>query len=253
MAPKKKPTTIKAELVTGPDDEGPSKMTFVFYAFFFTILASYSLFLYDSKAFNGLSKEYTFLKPIDQFFQAVEEFSPFHEFLNDNPAAAPSAKKESKKAPEDSPKQGGTERIFTKAELKEYDGSVDGKGPYLAVLGQVFDVSKGKDKYGPGMGYGFFSGIDGTRAFVTGEFNEEGLIDEVTGLSNQDYLGLQEWAEFYHSDYTYVGKVVGNFYGEDGSPTQHRKDVSEIIIITFPGTILAESNLIGCNSTASKY
>ena len=66
------------------------------------------------------------------------------------------------------------ERVLTKAELKDYDGSQEGKGPYLAVLGQVFDVSKGKDHYGPGGGYSFFSGIDGSRAFVTGEFNEGG-------------------------------------------------------------------------------
>ena len=50
------------------------------------------------------------------------------------------------------------------------------------------------------------TGIDGSRAFVTGQFDEAGLIDDVSGLTNQDYLGLQEWTEFYHKDYKYVGE-----------------------------------------------
>ena len=47
---------------------------------------------------------------------------------------------------------------MTKDELAAYDGTDDSKGIYLAILGQVFDVSKGKDYYAKGGGYGFFSG-----------------------------------------------------------------------------------------------
>lgn len=49
-------------------------------------------------------------------------------------------------------------KIMTKAELSEYDGSDESKGIYLALLGQIYDVSKGKDYYAKGGGYGFFSG-----------------------------------------------------------------------------------------------
>ncbi len=31
------------------------------------------------------------------------------------------------------------------------------------------------------------------RAFVSGEFNDAGLTDDVEGLSYQDYIGLDEW------------------------------------------------------------
>ena len=150
-------------------------------------------------------------------FHIVEAISPFHEFLNDRGSFVPAAAA--------SQATTGGERVLTKAELKEYDGSVDGKGPYLAVLGQVFDVSKGKDHYGPGGGYSFFSGADGSRAFVTGEFNEAGLVDDVTGLSHQDYLGLQEWLEFYHKDYSYVGKLEGKFYDAEGKATAYKDEV----------------------------
>lgn len=50
------------------------------------------------------------------------------------------------------------EILLTTAELKEYDGTVEGKGLYLALLGQIFDVKKGRQHYGPGGGYEFFSG-----------------------------------------------------------------------------------------------
>ena len=56
----------------------------------------------------------------------------------------------------------------------------------LAVLGEVFDVSKGAKHYAPGMGYSFFTGRDGSRAFVTGDFTEAGLVDDLTGLSPTD-------------------------------------------------------------------
>jgi hypothetical protein len=59
------------------------------------------------------------------------------------------------------------------------------------LLWQVYDVSKGASYYGPGGGYAFFSGKDGSRAFVTGQFDEEGLVEDVSGLSSSDYLGLK--------------------------------------------------------------
>ena len=97
-------------------------------------------------------------------------------------------------------------KIFTKEELKQYDGSEGSKGLYLAFLGRVYDVSKGKQHYGPGGGYSFFAACDATRAFVTGEFNEEGLIEDVEGLSPAQMLEVKNWVDFYHQDYTPVGK-----------------------------------------------
>ena len=55
-------------------------------------------------------------------------------------------------------KSGKKERVFTKVELSEYDGSKDHKKLYLGIMGKVFDVSKGDKHYGPGGGYHFFTG-----------------------------------------------------------------------------------------------
>jgi hypothetical protein len=47
--------------------------------------------------------------------------------------------------------------------------------------GDVYDVSANRRMYGPGGGYGFFSGRDAARAFVTGCFKED-LTHDVRGL-----------------------------------------------------------------------
>ena len=49
-------------------------------------------------------------------------------------------------------------RVFTKEELAKYKGEEEGGKIYMAIMGKVFDVTRGKDYYGPGGGYAFFSG-----------------------------------------------------------------------------------------------
>merc|ERR1711963_1258080 len=85
--------------------------------------------------------------------------------------------------------------------------------------GVVYDVSKGAQYYGEGGGYSFFAGRDASRAFVTGNFEEPGLVEDVAGLSGSDYLGLEEWQGFYEKDYTRVGVLEGHFYSASGEPT----------------------------------
>lgn len=97
--------------------------------------------------------------------------------------------------------------MFSAEELANFKGDDDGP-IYLAVMGLVYDVTKGRDFYGPGGGYAFFTGIDGSRAFVTGDFTPEGLIDDVTDLKNEDYLGLLQWSEFYAKDYKIAGLLI---------------------------------------------
>jgi predicted heme/steroid binding protein len=58
--------------------------------------------------------------------------------------------------------------VFTKAQLAKFDGSPRGAPAYLAVLGEVFDVSGKPEFYSKGSGYHHFVATDGTRAFVTG-------------------------------------------------------------------------------------
>ena len=52
----------------------------------------------------------------------------------------------------------------------------------------------------------FVAARDGTRAFMTGEFNDEGLVDDVSGLSSPEMLELEGWIKFYDKTYTYKGE-----------------------------------------------
>lgn len=109
--------------------------------------------------------------------------------------------------------------VFSPGELSKYDGREGSRGLYIAIVGRVYDVEKGRNFYGPDGGYKQFAGRDATRSFVTGDFEAKGLIDDVTGLTDKDLLALDNWVKFYEKDYTYVGKLTGRFYDEDGQPT----------------------------------
>ncbi|XP_070210922.1 neuferricin-like [Littorina saxatilis] len=110
------------------------------------------------------------------------------------------------------------DRVFTKKELSKYTGE-NGRPVYVAIVGQVYDVTRGQKHYGPGGGYNFFAGRDGSKAFVTGDFSEKGVTDDISGFTNAEILSLDEWKGLYDRDYIYVGKVVGKFYTAEGKPT----------------------------------
>lgn len=136
--------------------------------------------------------------------------------------------KESTPRSEDGKVQADPDRVFTKEELAKYKGE-NGGDIYLAMMGRVFDVTRGRDFYGPGGGYSFFSGIDGSRAFVTGDFKPEGLIDDIAGLGDQDYIGLRDWLDFYVKDYEMIGKLEGKFFDSNGKPTEYYYEAQEWI------------------------
>ncbi|MCL4137507.1 UNVERIFIED_CONTAM: hypothetical protein GTU68_048514 [Idotea baltica] len=100
-------------------------------------------------------------------------------------------------------------------------------------MGRVYDVSKGERFYGPGDHMNFLRGRDGSRAYVSGEFTEEGLTDDITGLSSQDYLGLDDWAQLYNKDYTFKGLLIGRYYNEDGSPTPYNIETQKWIAESY--------------------
>lgn len=52
----------------------------------------------------------------------------------------------------------------------------------------------------------YVSGRDGSRAFVTGDFTEEGLTDDVDSLNAQELRSLNDWLKFYRKEYIFKGK-----------------------------------------------
>ncbi|NXS53679.1 NEUFC protein, partial [Brachypteracias leptosomus] len=110
--------------------------------------------------------------------------------------------------------------LLSDAELARYRGAEGEPGLYLAVLGRVFNVERGRRHYGPGGAYSGLAGRDATRAFATGDFTQAGLVDDVSGLSPGQMLAIQSWLSFYFDNYDPVGKVMGRFYNEKGAPTE---------------------------------
>jgi predicted heme/steroid binding protein len=64
-------------------------------------------------------------------------------------------------------------RYFTLQELAQYDGKDPDKPIYLSINGTVYDVTAGRRIYGPGGSYNVFAGVDASRGFVTGCFQED--------------------------------------------------------------------------------
>jgi hypothetical protein len=74
----------------------------------------------------------------------------------------------------------------------------------------VYDVTAGRQYYGPDGGYHIFAGRDSTRSFFNGCFEDSKASFDLRGLSDEDMKLLKTWIEFYstHKDYFYVGRVI---------------------------------------------
>lgn len=115
-----------------------------------------------------------------------------------------------------------TDRVLSADELAQYTGD-SGRPIYLAILGHVFDVTRGRRHYGAGGGYSGFAGRDATRAFISGDFSAAGLVDSIDELSGQDLLGLDGWLRMYRKDYQAVGVLHGRYYDASGKATAYQR------------------------------
>ncbi|WKY02086.1 hypothetical protein Q1695_015809 [Nippostrongylus brasiliensis] len=116
-------------------------------------------------------------------------------------------------------------QILNAEQLSLFDGTRASRPVYLAILGRIYNVDKGRKHYGKGGGYHFFAGRDATRAFVSGDFTEKGLVDHTDGLSHEDLLGIRDWISFYEKDYKLVGVLIGRYYDANGQPTEELRSV----------------------------
>ena len=147
-------------------------------------------------------------------------------------------------------------KLITLNELAAHGHSGPLKPVWLGILGRVYDVNKGASHYyGPNGGYNFFSGRDGAKAFVTGQFDEEGLTDDVEDLTPMQLGEIDSWIQFYDKEYTFVGKLIGRYYNRDGSPTKawyrYQKSLGEQAKIKAEQKAL-EKRYPGCNSRWSE-
>jgi len=108
-------------------------------------------------------------------------------------------------------------QVLTKQQLSQH-----GQGsstPWVSVLGHVYDVSTGMRYYGDGATYDFFTGKDGSRAYSTGQFDEEGLTDDVSGLKPEAIGEIYNWLNVFGKKYPLLGRLEGPFFTSEGIPT----------------------------------
>lgn len=86
---------------------------------------------------------------------------------------------------------------------------------YLAVRGRIFDVSSGRNFYGPGGPYANFAGRDASRGLAFGSFDEdmltkdlEGPLDPLDDFEADHWDSLKGWEERFSEKYLVVGKLV---------------------------------------------
>jgi membrane-associated progesterone receptor component len=100
------------------------------------------------------------------------------------------------------------ERDYTLAELAGYDGSDPAKPLLLGIRGSVYDVTRGRDYYGPGGPYEMFAGKDCTRALAKVSFEPELFTGEIAGLEQDELEQLEEWIEMFETKYRRVGRLL---------------------------------------------
>ncbi|KAI8937158.1 hypothetical protein NX059_006372 [Plenodomus lindquistii] len=105
-------------------------------------------------------------------------------------------------------------RTFTPPTLFPYNG-LNGMPVYLAVRGRVFDVTSGRNFYGPGGPYANFAGRDASRGLACGSFDEEmltkdldGPLDTLEDLDEEQMEAMRGWEERFQEKYLVVGKLV---------------------------------------------
>lgn len=97
---------------------------------------------------------------------------------------------------------------ISEAELSRYDGSTPELPVLIAIKGRIFDVSKGKDFYGPGGPYAAFAGKDASRALAKMSTKLEDINSSLDGLSEKEIGVLDNWEAKFVAKYAVVGSVV---------------------------------------------
>ncbi|KAL9615892.1 MAG: hypothetical protein Q9160_009178 [Pyrenula sp. 1 TL-2023] len=105
-------------------------------------------------------------------------------------------------------------KTYTPRTLLPFNGE-NGAPVFLAVRGKVFDVSLGRNFYGPGGPYENFAGRDATRGLACQSFDEEmltkdleGPLDDCKDLGPDEVDNLNGWDERFTDKYLIVGKLV---------------------------------------------
>jgi len=106
-------------------------------------------------------------------------------------------------------------KTYTPKTLEPFTGK-DGSKILLAIDRKVFDVTAGRNFYGPDGMYGNFAGRDASRGMAKQSFDVEMLtevdkpIDKLEDLDASELDNMNGWISHFTHKYVIVGKLVEN-------------------------------------------
>ncbi|KAF9246879.1 cytochrome b5 [Melanogaster broomeanus] len=100
-------------------------------------------------------------------------------------------------------------RLFSENYLAGFDGTDENRPVYIAIGGEVYDVSSNRATYGPGGAYHAMAGVDASRSFGTGCFATHRTHD-LRGLTDKELQSVEHWKNFFaeHETYYKVGRII---------------------------------------------
>ncbi|ODV96367.1 hypothetical protein PACTADRAFT_75506 [Pachysolen tannophilus NRRL Y-2460] len=102
---------------------------------------------------------------------------------------------------------------FTPKTLYKFNG-FDTEKIYIGVKGKVYDVSKGRNFYGPSGPYSNFAGHDASRGLALNSFDLECVrsfdepLDPLDDLTREQQASLDGWEEMFKEKYPCIGTLV---------------------------------------------
>jgi len=106
-------------------------------------------------------------------------------------------------------------RVYTPKALAAFSGN-DGERILLAINGIVFDVTAGRNFYGPQGMYGNFAGRDASRGMAKQSFDADMLtpidqpLDKLEDLMPDEIENMKGWIDHFSNKYIICGKLVDN-------------------------------------------
>lgn len=97
---------------------------------------------------------------------------------------------------------------ITLEELSKFSGADPFRPLLLALKGNVYDVTKARNFYGPGGAYQLFAGREVARALGKMSIKEEECNAELDDLSEKELSTLGEWEKKFQEKYKIVGRIV---------------------------------------------
>ncbi|GMG19187.1 unnamed protein product [Ambrosiozyma monospora] len=166
------------------------------------------------------------------------------------------------------------EKLFTPRTLYKYNG-FDLEQIYIAVRGNVYDVSKGRQFYGPSGPYNNFAGHDASRGLAMNSF-DAGMslfliayhidmmrsygepIDTLDDFTELEWKSLAAWEDTFKSKYPVVGKLV-NEEGV-GSTEEAKKDTKTaapapavVVATTTPAPVMEKKEATAAAAAPSTH